>query len=405
MMRSTILCVGFLLLPFQPATFAQTSAEIFEQRLLPIFQSPKPSSCTECHLSGVELKQYILPTQEATFAALLKMKMIDTKHPEKSKILEFIERAPDTESLVSKKMRQQELDAFRNWIIAASKNPELRNIKATVKAGPTVPDEVIRHARKDRVLQSFVDNVWSEVGRCSACHSPDRNQKQVKEYGESVSWIVLDDPQATLNHLLENEILNLQNPKKSALLLKPTNQVEHGGGVKLKVGDRTYRQFLKFATDYANVVHGQYKTADELPKQTDEVSQVTKIWLKVTGVPEKFHQKLMKVDIYRHTGNDREPWTKQRWATADRQVFGPKHLWQNHLSLTAPRDSRRAEEIRHQAKLPPGTYLAKIYIDKTDRLEHDPKADWTEEDFIGEVSFQTQWRPEFGRMSVIDYPR
>ena len=396
-MRKLFCLVGIIILSPQVPAFAQDSAEIFEKRLLPIFQSPKASSCTECHLSGVELKQYILPTQEATFAALLKMNMIDTQQPENSKILEFIQRAPESESLVSKKMRQQELNAFKSWIIAACQDPALRRTKANVKAGPTVPDEVIRHARKDRVLQSFIDNVWSEVGRCAACHSPDRNQKQVKEHGESVSWITLNDPQATLNYMVDNEILDTENPQKSYLLLKPTNQVEHGGGMKLKVGDRTYRQFLKFATDYANVVNGSYQSEAELPEQSDEISQVSEIWLKVTGVPEKYHQKLLKVVIYRG-GND------QRVATADRQIFGPKQLWQNHISLTAPRDSKRAQEIRRNAKLPPGEYLARISIDKTDRLERDPKADWTEDDYIGEVEFRTDWSPGYGRMTVIEYP-
>jgi mono/diheme cytochrome c family protein len=60
--------------------------------------------------------------------------------------------------------------------------------------GPTISNEVIRHARRDRVLASFIDNIWTEVGRCAACHSPDRNQKQVKEHGDQVSWIKLNDP-------------------------------------------------------------------------------------------------------------------------------------------------------------------------------------------------------------------
>jgi hypothetical protein len=40
------------------------SLALFEKRILPIFQSPKPSSCSECHLSGVDLKEYIRPTQQ-----------------------------------------------------------------------------------------------------------------------------------------------------------------------------------------------------------------------------------------------------------------------------------------------------------------------------------------------------
>ena len=46
-----------------------SSLAIFEKRILPIFQSAKPSSCAECHLSGVDLKDYIRPTQKETFLA------------------------------------------------------------------------------------------------------------------------------------------------------------------------------------------------------------------------------------------------------------------------------------------------------------------------------------------------
>ena len=54
----------------QPAVVASSPTEenasplaIFEKRIVPIFQSAKPSSCSECHLSGVNLKDYIRPTQ------------------------------------------------------------------------------------------------------------------------------------------------------------------------------------------------------------------------------------------------------------------------------------------------------------------------------------------------------
>src|SRR5690554_281671 len=63
---------------------------IFQQRILPIFQAARPSSCTECHLSGVELKDYIRPSQEETFTALVAAGLVDEKSPERSKILQFI---------------------------------------------------------------------------------------------------------------------------------------------------------------------------------------------------------------------------------------------------------------------------------------------------------------------------
>src|SRR5262245_10601536 len=46
-----------------------TPQQVFERRILPIFKSPEPSSCLQCHLAGVDLKTYILPSHEKTFAS------------------------------------------------------------------------------------------------------------------------------------------------------------------------------------------------------------------------------------------------------------------------------------------------------------------------------------------------
>src|SRR5579864_2170939 len=64
-----------------------TARQVFEQRIVPIFKSPNPSSCVQCHLAGVDLKNYIRPSQEQTFASLRDQGLIDLNAPEKSKIL------------------------------------------------------------------------------------------------------------------------------------------------------------------------------------------------------------------------------------------------------------------------------------------------------------------------------
>ena len=294
------LLVALLLILSAPSTYGadHDALRIFQRRIVPIMQATNPSSCSECHLSGVDLKQYIQPTQADTYASLRQAGLIDVKQPEKSKLLEFIGRKPDKPNPITEKVRREEYEAFHAWIKAAVTDPALA--KATideVAPGPALPPEVIRHARRDRVLQSFLDNVWSEVGRCAACHSPDRNQKQVEEHGEQVSWIQLDDPAATLGYMLEADLIDLQTPKDSLLLAKPTMQVEHGGGLKIMIGDRTYKQFLNFIQDYARSAAGEYQSAEELPPQPDEVSQVSDLWLKVTNVPESLDQKLLRADI------------------------------------------------------------------------------------------------------------
>ena len=262
--------------------------------------------------------------------------MIDIKQPNKSKLLSFIARKPKKPNLLTEKVRQEELAAFTAWISSAVRDKSLLAAKSNGdQLGAALPAEVIRHARRDRVLNSFLDNIWSEVGRCAACHSPDRNQEQVKKHGEQVSWIKLGDPQATLDHLVENELIDIENPEKSLLLQKPTEQVKHGGGQKMMLGDRSYRQFKRFLDDYAAVVQGRYRAAHELPAPAVEVSQVSDIWLKLENVPAKFDKLLLRVDVFRV---EKKGAAVTRVATGDRAVFGGGQLWQQHLTLTAPRD-------------------------------------------------------------------
>ena len=396
---------GASILLFVGAARAEESAlDLFRQRITPILQAKNPSSCSECHLSGVDLKDYIGKSQEETFASLRDTGLIDVKKPEASKILTFISRKPEKTSLVSDKVRKQEYDAFKAWIIAASKDPKLAAAKTTdAKLGPSVPDEVIRHSRKDHVLASFLDNVWSEVGRCAACHSPDRNQQQVKKHGGNVSWIKLGDPEGTLNYLLETGIIDADSPEGSLLLMKPTNQVKHGGGVKLVVGDRTYKQFRAFIEDYSASSTGKYKTAKDLPRGREEASAVTEIWFKLEGVPAKHDQKLLQVDLHRWDEKTRS-WSKDRWATGDRQVFGKGQLWQQHLSVTAPRESSRAKEIPDRPSLPPGKYLAKIYIDQAGKLQKDYQAELGQGEFVGQVEIDSRWPAGYGSMTVARFP-
>src|SRR5688500_17110003 len=80
-----------LVLLASPVLRAESPEAVFEQRLLPIFKSPNPSSCVQCHLAGVDLKNYILPDHEKTFRSLRDQGLIDLDAPEKSKILTLID--------------------------------------------------------------------------------------------------------------------------------------------------------------------------------------------------------------------------------------------------------------------------------------------------------------------------
>src|SRR5262249_5636079 len=165
---------------FADESVAQSEAfAIFEQRIMPIFRSPQPSSCVQCHLASVDLKNYILPSSEKTFVSLRDQGLIDLTDPAKSKILTLIQMGEKDldrgAKLIHTQTRQVEYEAFVAWIKACCGDPKIRNLPpldASELAKPEKSDVIIRHNRKDRLLDSFVRNVWSQRLRCYPCHTP-----------------------------------------------------------------------------------------------------------------------------------------------------------------------------------------------------------------------------------------
>src|SRR6478672_1832195 len=130
-------------------------AQVFETRILPIFKSPNPSSCVQCHLAGVDLKDYILPDAEKTYRSLRDQGLIDPANPEKSKIITLIDMGSGKSSgpaAVHEKNRKAEREAFLSWLRACAADPALKasaKLDDKEQAKPARPVEVIRHARKD----------------------------------------------------------------------------------------------------------------------------------------------------------------------------------------------------------------------------------------------------------------
>src|SRR5262249_33890233 len=106
---SSLLLVAVLLsiVAIFPPAFGQNEAVssriVFERRILPLLKSPNPSSCAECHLSGVDLKDYIRASEAETFASLRDRGMVDVKQPGASHILRLIRMSTPKTGLVTQK--------------------------------------------------------------------------------------------------------------------------------------------------------------------------------------------------------------------------------------------------------------------------------------------------------------
>src|SRR5262245_33376729 len=366
--------LGILSAIFAPAARADTPQDVFEKRILPIFKSPEPSSCVQCHLASVDLKNYILPSHRDTFLSLRDQGLIDLDKPEKSKILQLIEMGKEEQSgasLIHQKMRKAEYDAFAEWVKASARDPALRDapkLKPDELAKPARPNEVIRHARKDRLLESFETNVWSMRFRCMSCHSEGttQNQKLVMEHGEQVSWFKKGGPEATLDYLMKSSLIDVESPANSLLLRKPLNAVKHGGGKKIEVGDQGYKALRNFIEDYTKIMNGGYKSAADLPTTGPEAQQFgTERWIKLANTPEAWGDKYLAVMVYAWDDKAKS-WEKEPIATTDRMVWAKGKLWQHTLNLLAAKGSERAARWKREANptLPKGRYLVKVYVDQ-----------------------------------------
>jgi hypothetical protein len=403
-----IILLGGMIGPLRAAE--PTPQEVFEKRIQPIFKSSNPSSCTQCHLAGVDLKNYILPSHEKTFLSLRDQGLINLDKPEESKILRLI-NMKDGENkgadLIHAKAREAEYEAFAAWIKASCADAKLRDappLKATERAEPPRPVEVIRHARKDRLLESFENNVWAMRFRCMSCHtqgSPE-NDKLRKEHGDRVAW-VKGDAAATMNYLIGSKLIDTKEPEKSLLLLKPLMEVKHGGGKKFLLGDQGYKAFRSWLEDYAKTVRDGYASAADLPKTAGQPERFgSEAWLKLENTPPAWGDHLLVVELYAWD-EAKKAWEAEPVATSDRGVWGKGKLWQHTLTLLAAKDSERAKTWkRGKPSLAAGRYLVKVYVDSDGRLAKDWKATLEKGDFAGQAEVTSRWPTGYGSMTVVD---
>jgi len=343
----------------------KSAAEIFRSRIVPLLKSPEKSSCRECHLRGVELSDFLAEDQQQTFVNLRARGWIDVEHPENSKLLEFIQRHSGESSALIQRVRQAELSAMKNWIAAAVLEPELLSQPLPAENDLSLPTEFIRHTRQDQVVARFNEAIWSQLSRCASCHSPERNQQQVKKHGEQMSWIVPREPGLTLELLVARKLIDLEHPEQSELRTKPLVLVEHGGGPKFVIGGQTDRSWLAFLQDYGKLVQGELSSTDKLPKVLERRSWLSEMQLKITDFPESWKGRLLAVSL--HPKNTDGTWSDIPIAIGDSPVNRRQLVWQHTLTVFQGVDSKTsatewAKPLSAADAIPPARYQLRLRL-------------------------------------------
>jgi hypothetical protein len=391
-----------------PIADQPTPEQVFEKRIAPIFKSPNPSSCVQCHLAGVDLKNYIRTSSRETFLSLRDQGLIDLDKPEKSRILALIDMGKNEKgaALIHQKNRTLEYEAFTEWVKACCADNSLRTapkLKSEDLAKPQRPVEIIRHARKDQLVESFTNSIWAMRFRCMSCHleGSAENKKLVAENGERVAWFKSAGPEATLKYLMESKLIDTKEPEKSMLLRKPLGEVKHGGGIKFQLGDEGYKAFRGFIEDYAKIVADKYEKAGELPKKTEREAFGTDSWLKIENTPPTWADKYLQVKIFAWDAA-KKAWETEPIASTDRKVWGGGKLWQHNMTLYAAPGSERAKAWKARPGLANGKYLVRVYVDTDGKLAKDWTASLGEAEFVGEVELTSAWAAGYGKMTVVD---
>jgi hypothetical protein len=206
-----------------------------------------------------------------------------------------------------------------------------------------------------------------------------------------------------MQYLLASKLVAPKAPEQSLLLRKPTNQVKHGGGQKMLVGDMVYKGFRAWLEEYAKTVGDKYSSSSELPKEQPSLATAgSDHWLKITNTPPAWADKLLQVTVFAWDESKRA-WEASPCAMSDRAVFGKGKLWQHNLVLLAAPDSPKAASLRGgKASLPAGKYLLRVHVDLQGRLEKDWKATLGKGDFMGEKELEARLPEGYGNMTVVD---
>lgn len=433
-----------------PSSESTDPVDVFDRRIRPIFQSPDPSSCVQCHLAAVDLKNYILPSAEKTFASLRDQGLVDLKTPSRSKILTLIQmgekdRDPGAR-LIHEQTRQREYRAFAAWIEACSRDPKMRALpplNAGQLAHPSRPDAVIRHARKSRVVDSFVRKIWSQRMRCFPCHTPHeidasnpRHRAAIKtmnkfktDYGDRLVErlkIFRETPEQTMQYLIDKSrgtpqgeipLLNLKQPRRSLLLMKPlaklpkknadgtfpipanTQPMFHLGGLKMHQDDQSYKSFISWIQDYSQVVGDRLTSVADLPADN---WYGTKLVIKLLNAPQSWATRL-PVQMFVHAWSaENAAWHSEAIAFTQ-GVVTPRHMVAGSLFVLAKPDrAQRADWDRENATLPRGRYLVKVYVDSRGQLAGNPTLLLGQRDFYGQAELKrARWRTGFRQAESI----
>lgn len=235
---------------------SEARLQLFDSRIAPLLREGNQSACNECHLAGVDLGLYASGGSEcATMACMVEAGIVDLEQPADSRVLGWILRATPESELITPEVVQAEHDGVLEWIQLHAEcgadlcppidDPCGRESTPATCETPPAADGLPARGFDDpgdcsdlTIERAFGELVYSWRGRCFPCHYD--GQRLAPE--NAPRWIIEGDCNigslSTMRRVLDDGLVDLENPAQSLLLLKPLS--EAAGGLPHEGSDKFF---------------------------------------------------------------------------------------------------------------------------------------------------------------------
>jgi hypothetical protein len=262
-----------------PVCSGDAATALYARKIEPILKDDHPTSCNQCHLSGIDLSMFVKDTPCQTMACLSQLGLVDLDAPERSRVLSWIDRAKPQSTLITQAVIDAEYTGMLEWIQYSSScggqvcpafedpcNQKLPEASTRCDFALEVGKDYVDpgDCQELTLEQLFSADVYQWRDRCYPCHfTSDTSVQQAPRWITDVSMATSEpglacaaSSLATMRTVLSHGYVDLMQPTQSLILLKPLSTdgggVTHGGGPKFDgPADPSYQSFLAWITRYS----------------------------------------------------------------------------------------------------------------------------------------------------------
>lgn len=207
-----------------------------------------------------------------------------------------------------------------------------------------------------------------------------------------MAWLKLEGAEATMRYIISTDLIDTDQPEQSKLLLKPLNIIEHGGGVKMAIGDTDYIAFLNWIRDYSNIVNEGYTSAESLPARTKLTG--SEIWLRIENVPQRLLDRTGLITV--HARDDYNQWNDTAIAITSFNVRRNKRF-----AVFAQGFLMIASEQNDKPHLLAGEYQVRLYLDPSERKTTNFEAALEDASYVAAAAIKATWQPGWRNATVV----